>query len=115
MNSRYIKKNVKIELFNKYPKCANYPDSGIILNYNCPMWKLYDGDFDSSGYEIDHIDEFSRTNNNDVDNLQLLCVCCHKVKTRLFMKNKCSFTYTEIANGSCLMDIDKESNKKRKK
>ena len=33
----------------------------IIKNYNCPMWILYDGSFDESGYEIDHIEEFSKT------------------------------------------------------
>ena len=114
MKSRYIKKEIKKNLFEKYNmKCANFPNSNSILNYDCPMWKLYNGNFDSSGYEIDHIDEFSHTCNNTISNLQLLCVCCHSVKTKLFTKNKCIFTTREIINnGAGLMDVEK--NKKRK-
>ena len=116
MNSRYIRKEVREQLFENNTKCANYPNSNIILNYNCPMWLLYNGNFDSSGFEIDHINEFSKTCNNDLENLQLLCACCHKVKTKLFIKNKCTFTYSEIRNGSCLMDIVEDNIiKKRKK
>jgi hypothetical protein len=75
---------------------------------------LYNGFFDESGYEIDHIDEFSKTHNNELSNLQLLCACCHKVKTKLFLKNKCIFTSTEINNGACLMDVVEEGCKKRR-
>ena len=105
--SRYIKKEVLNELLRINNKCANYPFSNIIKNYNCPMWILYDGNFDESGYEIDHIEEFSKTFNNNLENLKILCACCHKVKTKLFLKNKCIFTSSEINNGACLMDIDK--------
>jgi hypothetical protein len=77
------------------------------------MWVLYDGDFDDSGFEIDHIDEFSKTKDNELSNLQLLCPCCHKVKTKIFMKNKCQFTSSEIGNGQCLMEVAQESGKKR--
>ena len=113
--SRYIKKDILDKLLEKSSQCSNYIGSNVIKNYNCPMWLLYNGFFDDSGYEIDHIDEFSKTYNNDLSNLQLLCVCCHKVKTKLFVKNKCTFTSTEISNGACLMDIDKECIKKRKR
>jgi len=44
------------------------------------MWQLYDGHFDKSLYEIDHIDQ-NRTNIYRA-NLQALCPCCHSVKTR---------------------------------
>lgn len=116
MKSRYIKKEVKLHLFEKYNmKCANIPNSNIIQNYDCPMWKLYNGNFDNSGYEIDHINEFSHTYDNSISNLQLLCVCCHKVKTNLFAKNKYIFTTSQIVNnGAGLMDIEKIKSKKRK-
>jgi len=107
--SRYIKKDVLNKLFEKSNKCSNYPGSDVIKNYKCPMWILYNGDFDESGYEIDHIDEFSKTYNNDLSNLQLLCACCHSVKTKLFFKNKCLFTSMEIKNGACLMDVVDEN------
>jgi hypothetical protein len=110
---RYIKKEYKNELFT-YMKCSNYPGSNFVTNYNCPMWLLYNGEFDECGFEIDHIDEHSITGNNELENLQLLCIPCHKVKTKIFMKNKCKFTSTEIREGACLMDICKESGKKRK-
>ena len=106
--SRYIsKKNITI-ILNKYNnKCANNPDNPIIKDYICPMWLLYNGSFDISGYQIDHIDEFSITNDNNVNNLQPLCPSCHVVKTKQFMKNKCTFTTNEINNGRCLMEIDR--------
>ena len=114
--SRYIKKDVYDKLREKSGnKCSNYPGSNIIKDYKCPMWLLYNGEIDESGVETDHIDEFSITHNNDLDNLQLLCVCCHKVKTKLFMKNKGIFTSTEISNGACLMDVDEECCKKRRR
>jgi hypothetical protein len=106
--SRYIsKKTINIVLEKYKNKCANNPDNPVIKDYICPMWLLYNGDFDISGYQIDHIEEFSITNDNSVNNLQPLCSCCHIVKTKLFMKNKCLFTSTEINNGRCLMEIDK--------
>ena len=36
-------------------------------DYGCPMWKLYEGTFDTSEYEIDHIEEYSLTKNNNID------------------------------------------------
>ena len=82
-SSRYISNKKKYELYQKYNgKCANNPINPIINDYECPMWKLYDGSFDKSGYQIDHIIEFSLSKNNDIDNLQPLCHCCHSVKTK---------------------------------
>jgi len=112
--SRYIKKDVLYELLKEPLQCSNYPGSNKVKNYNCPMWLLYNGSFDDSGYEVDHIEEFSKTHNNNLSNLQLLCACCHKVKTKIFIKNKCIFTSTELDGGECLMDIEKDSGKKRK-
>ena len=50
-------------------KCNNSPNGPVCdensntgcADYECPMWKLYDGSFDESKYEVDHIDE-NRTN-----------------------------------------------------
>jgi hypothetical protein len=63
-------------------KCANKPDSNIpnIQGYECPMWKLYDGLFDLSGYKHDSIIDLEFGGLYDENNLQLLCVCCHSVK-----------------------------------
>lgn len=110
-----ISTSVKKELYTKYTQCANHPESGLVKDYDCPMWIIYGGFFDESGYNIDHIDEFSKTYNNNIENLQLLCVCCHAVKTKLFMKNKCKFTTAEINKGACLMDVVDEKIKKKRK
>jgi hypothetical protein len=106
--------SIQKRLDEKYKQCANHPDDNKIKDYDCPMWIIYGGYFDESGYEIDHIDEFSKTRNNDFENLQLLCHSCHAVKTKLFMKNKCKFTTAEINNGACLMDVVEDKNKKRR-
>jgi hypothetical protein len=69
-------------------RCNNAP-SGLVYKdnikgkwntlYDCPMWILYDGNFDRSRWEIDHID--NNPSNNDSNNLQALCPCCHSFKT----------------------------------
>lgn len=71
-------------------KCANKPASNLfrLINYKCPMWFKpgeLQGSFDESGYEIDHSVELSISGDNDLENLQALCLCCHKVKTLRFM------------------------------
>lgn len=42
------------------------------------------GSFDESGYEIDHIFEHTKTQDDSDANLQALCKSCHSVKTRRF-------------------------------
>ena len=66
-------------------KCANSPDNicNKYLNYECPLWTK-DGSFDESGYEIDHINELSVCGDNSENNLQALCLACHRVKTKRF-------------------------------
>ncbi len=70
-------------------KCANKPGC-IPLTYSCPFWERGgDGSFDESGYDIDHIVEWSSTHNDSESNLQALCICCHRVKTiRANMKRR---------------------------
>lgn len=69
-------------------KCANRPGH-IPFNYTCPFWaRGGDGSFDESKYEIDHIREWSITRDDSPENLQALCICCHRVKTDRFMSKK---------------------------
>ncbi len=77
--------------------CANNPDVVLIglENYECPLWRQYDnektrpvGSFDESGYEIDHIIEYSINQDDGENNLQALCLSCHSVKTKGFMRKR---------------------------
>jgi hypothetical protein len=75
---------------NQYYKCNNEPNSNLkgLDNYKCPLWEKGGknaGSFDATGYEIDHIIEWSVTKNDNIDNLQALCIMCHKYKTKKFM------------------------------
>jgi CRISPR/Cas system Type II protein with McrA/HNH and RuvC-like nuclease domain len=104
--SRYISKKTISMILEKYKyKCANNPNNPVIKDYYCPMWLLYNGDFDISRYEIDHIEEYSLTGDNSIDNLQPLCPSCHTVKTKKFLKNKCVFTSSEINHRRCFMEV----------
>jgi len=114
MSRKQPKITVKREILSESDKCANYPNSDVIKNYNCPMWILNEGLFDESGYNIDHIDEYALTHNNEKLNLQLLCICCHAVKTKRFMNNGYQFTTSEIDRGRALMDVEQPEKKKRK-
>ena len=49
-------------------------------NENCPLTKA-GVEIDVRMIDVDHID--NNRSNNDIENLQLLCVWCHAVKTRL--------------------------------
>ena len=76
-------------------RCANFLNPGRIGNYVCPMGFRPEckGNFDQSGYEIDHILEVAEEGTNDFSNLQALCLCCHHVKTKLYIMNR-RFTQT---------------------
>jgi hypothetical protein len=62
-------------------KCANSPGSQIIQGYKCDRWANDNGDFNESGYDIDHIKEVADGGGNEMKNLQALCPGCHRVKT----------------------------------
>jgi len=88
-------------------KCANSPKSNVVKNYSCPLWenKGRQGSFGEEGYHIDHIKEFCVSKNDDITNLQALCVSCHSVKTKRFVipymskqKNKQNMKKTAIDN-----------------
>ena len=52
------------------------------------MWQFNGGSFDQSGYDIDHIKEFSISHDDEIKNLQALCRSCHLVKTMIFLQHK---------------------------
>lgn len=67
----------------------NYKCAASVEQYDCPLYRRQgDGIFDESGYEIDHIEEFSINNNDSDENLQALCLMCHMVKTKRFNQKK---------------------------
>ena len=41
---------------------------------------------DLNKYEADHIKEWSKGGKTETENLQLLCIPCHREKTRLFLE-----------------------------
>lgn len=90
-HQRNLSESVKKRVAGKQRyRCANKPGVQIkgIENYSCPLWNTTNEDrgmFDESGYQIDHIDEFSISHNDMEDNLQALCLMCHSVKTKRFM------------------------------
>lgn len=120
---KYIRKSLNnsekaLLLDNQDNKCANSPynPSKNLGTYKCPMWILYNGNFDESHYQFDHIDELCLTSNNNIDNFQVLCTSCHIVKTRRFMTNKKKYTTTELDRGCARMEVDdcEQTKKKRK-
>ena len=82
---RRITESVKKTIAGK----QNYKCAASIPGYQCPLYRRNgDGIFDESGYEIDHIEEFSINNNESDGNLQALCLMCHMVKTKRFNRSK---------------------------
>jgi hypothetical protein len=74
----------------QFYKCANKPNSNLfkLKNYLCPMWCKTDenrGIFDDSGFVIDHIEDHSLTGNDEISNLQALCIYCHTVKAETLL------------------------------
>jgi hypothetical protein len=94
-------------------KCANNPTAKLdkLENYECPFWKSEnEGSFDESGYEIDHIEEFSKTHNDNESNLQALCKSCHSVKTKKYQMNNDSVKNNEDEINNNDEDIDNNDN-----
>ena len=96
-------------------KCDNKPDNPAVgcKGYECPLWKCNDGLFDESGKEIDQIIEVKHGGTNELTNLQLLCPCCHSVKTKRCAQQRWDFNSSEIENGMAHMEEDKPIKRKR--
>jgi len=60
-------------------QCANTPTLPApgCRGYICPMWATNNGYFDESGFQIDYVE-----GTYEFLNLQVLCPCCHAVKTK---------------------------------
>jgi len=91
---------VKKEILEKqFFTCANSPHKPAknLYDYVCPRWQYFQGKFDKeSGYEFDHIDEYSITGDNSIKNQQALCHDCHKVKTKRFLAEGGKYTSTQL-------------------
>lgn len=91
MSQRKLSEAMKKRIAGKQRfQCANKPGKKIkgLENYNCPLWDSNSkerGNFDETGYEIDHKVEFSISEDDSEENLQALCHMCHLAKTKRFM------------------------------
>lgn len=103
--SRYIPKPLKLKILDdQNNKCNNKPGSKSkgLENYDCPLWKKSDGTFPETGFEIDHILEFSISKDSSRENLQALCLDCHKTKTNNF-----NFTKRKNISSNSELEIQK--------
>lgn len=83
-STRRITESIKKTVAGK----QNYRCAATVADYKCPLYRQGgDGAFDEAGYEIDHIEEFSKNGNDEMSNLQALCPMCHRVKTKRFNQN----------------------------
>jgi 5-methylcytosine-specific restriction endonuclease McrA len=114
-NRRIISLVIRKELLSRQ-RCSNSPSFPAIgcNGYKCPLWNgPLQGLFDESGKEIDHIVEVKHGGSNELSNLQVLCPCCHSVKTKRCAKQKWDFDSIEIHNGRAHMET--ETNKKKRR
>ena len=98
-------------------QCANTPFTHApgCKDYLCPLWKSNHGLFDESGFQIDHIVEVTNGGTNDITNLQVLCPCCHAVKTKRCAKQNWLFTSDEIDIGRAKMEQDPMPRKRKER
>jgi hypothetical protein len=103
-----VSAKVKNELISLRKQCANNPSEQApgCNGYYCPLWSFRNGFFDESGYQIDHIVEVKHGGSNEISNLQLLCPCCHSVKTKRCARQKWDFTSPEIDFGRAYMETN---------
>ena len=107
--NRYISTKTRNELLTSpwSKQCANTPIKAApgCKGYRCPMWIGNGGFFDESGYEIDHIIEVKHGGQSELSNLQMLCPCCHSVKTKRCAKQNWMYTSIEIDTGLSNMEL----------
>jgi len=107
MSRKTIPAHVRNELMARV-QCANSPEKAAVgcKDYSCPLWKTNFGYFDESGFQIDHIVEVAHGGTNEISNLQVLCPCCHAVKTKRCSKQKWDFNSFEIDSGCAYMETN---------
>jgi len=107
LKRKTINTSIRKELLSRIT-CANNPLSPATgcKGYICPLWKCDNGLFDESGKEIDHIIEVTLGGTNDINNLQVLCPCCHSVKTKRCTKQKWEFNRDKIDNNHAHIEIE---------
>lgn len=118
---KYISNKIKEKVVvNQNNKCANKPLNPAInlKGYMCLLWYCNDGNFDESGYQIDHIIEHCDEMNNSIENLQALCPNCHSVKTKRFMKqvkpmNMPRLNSMELDRGGAYMELESQNSQDR--
>lgn len=99
----------------QYYKCANRPETILrgLKDYQCPLWQIsnqsHRGCFDQSGYKIDHVYEFCKNYDRDINNLHALCLSCHTVKTQSYLINQNEFGHCDSNNESDYCDQDDSS------
>jgi hypothetical protein len=111
--SRYVSDTTKYKIITRQNfTCANKPGSNLksLDDYLCPMWKNNNGLPDENGFEIDHIEEFAISQNNDISNLQALCVSCHKFKTKKFISSRVKNNYIDESESDVSDDDLDDSN-----
>ncbi|AYV77892.1 MAG: hypothetical protein Edafosvirus2_71 [Edafosvirus sp.] len=74
---------------SQYFRCKNMPESNLyrLSDFKCPRWINNNGIFDERGYKINHIKERILGGSDDINNLQALCIDCHKYKTKDFVQS----------------------------
>lgn len=97
--NRHISDSTILKLLKKQDfKCNNNIEANLwgINDFKCPCWQLNNGYLNPDLFEVDHVIEFAVKKDNSIDNLQILCVMCHTIKTKNFMKNKGDVCGTQI-------------------
>ncbi len=93
-------------------RCANKPGQRLygLIGYQCPLWQITGdncGSFDQSGYEINHIADFSLVHGYVVEDLIALCACCHAVKKNTIKDRKSCICYnSDDSDSDCDDDSD---------
>jgi len=96
--TEFMKKEI---LHRQHNRCSTIPD------YTCP----FRGDiFDRSGYHIDHVLPLADGGEDELPNLQALCLCCHRVKTDREQHTRAKGTkYSKKGSNNTIADPDIEA------
>jgi len=97
LNRNTTSKDVRKLLQQQNNQCKNNPIQkaiGVPDNYVCPQWKYNQGYLEKDDlnnkylFDIDHINDYNESNDNFIQNKQILCLYCHRMKTNNRKKYK---------------------------